>query len=110
MPMHVYRGKLNDKDEVILAPGPTDENQPHEIVRAKVVNKDTAAVTLVVFIRDGSNTFEQFKGLLAVDEAWTYEAPARGGMLLERPRVTLRAALTAVVTSVQPTFEAYVQA
>ena len=104
MPMIVYRGNLNDKEEVIIAPGPTDADQPHEIIRAKVVNKDSAAVTLVVFTRVGSDTYEEFRGSLAVNEAWAYEAPDRGGMMLERPQVSLRAALTATATSAQPTF------
>ena len=104
MPMIVYRGKLNDKDEVIIAPGPTDESQPHEIVRAKVVNKATAAVTVVVFVRVGSNTYEEFRGSLDANEAWAYEAPDRGGMMLERPQVSLRAAMTATATGAQPTF------
>ena len=109
MPMIVYRGRLNDKEEVIIAPGPTDEAQPHEIIRAKVVNKDSAAVTLVVFTRVGSDTYEEFRGSLAVNEAWAYEAPERGGMMLERPQVSLRAALTVTVTGAQPTFSVQVR-
>ncbi len=107
--MATFRGKLNDKDEIIIVPGPTGEGQPVEIIRAKIVNKDTAAVPLLVFVRDGAVTYEQFRGSLAVNEAWTYEASDRGGMELERPGVTLRAALTATATSAQPTFEVTVR-
>ena len=109
MPMIVYRGKLNDKEEVIIAPGPTDADQPHEIIRAKVVNKATVALTVVVFTRVGSDTYEEFRGSLAANEAWAYEAPERGGMMLERPPVSRRAALTATATRARPTFSVQVR-